>query len=69
MYLKEISLKKQIESDDFPFNLPFVRQFDRLTFDSDVTILVGENGSGKSTLLESLASVIDKNKSTGILPA
>ena len=41
--------------DAYPFNVPVIRAFDRLTFDQPVTFLVGENGSGKSTLLEAIA--------------
>ncbi|CAN5537342.1 AAA family ATPase [soil metagenome] len=39
----------------YPFNLPVVRDLDRLAFHPRVTFLVGENGSGKSTLIEALA--------------
>lgn len=42
----------------FPHNLPFVRNFTRMDFDHEVTILVGENGSGKSTFLEMLACAV-----------
>jgi predicted ATPase len=35
--------------------VPIIRELGALSFDSDVTFLVGENGSGKSTLLEALA--------------
>jgi predicted ATPase len=38
-----------------PFELPLVRQMERLEFTTPVTFLVGENGAGKSTLLESIA--------------
>ena len=41
----------------FPFDLPFVSPDFELTFDTPVTLLVGENGTGKSTLLESLAAL------------
>jgi predicted ATPase len=43
-------------TDSYPHNLPFVRTLD-LTFDSVVTVFVGENGSGKSTLLEAVAAL------------
>ncbi len=39
----------------YPFDLPVVRNLDRLRFHPKVTYLVGENGSGKSTLIEALA--------------
>ncbi|GGX53838.1 ATP-binding protein [Tateyamaria omphalii] len=41
--------------DQYPFDLPWLDAAFELTFDTPVTILVGENGSGKSTLLESIA--------------
>jgi len=40
----------------FPFDLPWLEDFE-LSFDSQVTFLVGENGSGKSTLIEAIASL------------
>jgi len=40
----------------FPFSLRVVRNLD-ISFDSPVTIFVGENGSGKSTVLEAIASL------------
>ncbi len=43
----------------FPWSLPLVRDFTRLTLSAPVTFFVGENGSGKSTLLEALAVATD----------
>jgi predicted ATPase len=43
------------DADAYPFNLPVVRDLDRLAFHPRVTFLVGENGSGKSTLIEAIA--------------
>lgn len=43
------------QQDKFPFDLPIFQKTKELTFDSPITIFVGENGSGKSTLLKSLA--------------
>lgn len=42
----------------FPFTVPSIRSFEKITFDKPVTFLVGENGSGKSTFLEALAGAI-----------
>lgn len=42
--------------DEYPFNVPAVRNLKTLEFHEDVTFLVGENGSGKSTLIEAIAS-------------
>ncbi|MCL2022138.1 MAG: AAA family ATPase [Betaproteobacteria bacterium] len=41
--------------DEFPFNVPAVRELDRIEFHPSVTFFVGENGSGKSTVLEAIA--------------
>jgi predicted ATPase len=40
--------------EHYPFNLPIFQRPTELTFDTPVTIFVGENGTGKSTLLEAL---------------
>ena len=42
------------DDDRFPFDIPALRSLD-VSFESAVTVLVGEHGSGKSTLLEGLA--------------
>ena len=39
----------------FPFDLPLIRNLERIEFVAPVTFFVGENGTGKSTLLEALA--------------
>lgn len=56
-YLREISLKRDkiAAYDDYPFNIPAVRELDLIEFHPDVTFFVGENGSGKSTVLEAIA--------------
>lgn len=56
-YLREISLKREeIQSpDEYPFNIPSLKNFDTLKFHEDVTFIVGENGAGKSTLIEAIA--------------
>jgi len=56
IHLRSISLKKHTEDpENFPFNVPVLKDLDELEFPSPVTIFVGENGSGKSTLLEGIA--------------
>ena len=56
--LRSIDFKTYTEfaESKFPFNLPVLRQFERLGLDSRVTFFTGENGSGKSTFLEAIAS-------------
>lgn len=41
--------------DEFPFRVPIIRTLETVTFNHEVTFLVGENGSGKSTFLEAIA--------------
>jgi predicted ATPase len=56
IHLREIQLRDgETRPEDFPFNLPVIRQWQPLAFSSPVTILVGENGSGKSTVIEAIA--------------
>jgi predicted ATPase len=57
IHLRAISLGSRgpDEVSGFPFDVPAIAAFDRLTFDAPVTCFVGENGSGKSTLLEAIA--------------
>lgn len=44
--------------EQFPYTVPSLRGFEKLTLTSPVTFFVGENGSGKSTLLEAFACAI-----------
>jgi predicted ATPase len=68
-YLREILLKRdQIAAyNRYPFNLPAIRELDRLAFHADVTFIVGENGSGKSTLLEGIAAAWGFNPEGGTM--
>ena len=53
MHLKEVIFHSQKYPSEncYPFNLPLFHETKQLTFDSPVTLFVGENGTGKSTLL------------------
>lgn len=44
------------EIDDFPWNLPLIKNFEELTFEKNISFFVGQNGSGKSTILEAIAA-------------
>jgi predicted ATPase len=57
LFIRSVTLRREAvpSFEEYPFNLPVIRQLDELEFDSPVTFLVGENGSGKSTLIEAIA--------------
>jgi predicted ATPase len=57
LHIQYVVLKDGIKKDTktFPFNIPLIKQFRRITFNKPVTFIIGENGSGKSTLLEAIA--------------
>lgn len=42
----------------FPFTVPVIQNLDTLTFEHEITFIVGENGSGKSTILEAIACAV-----------
>ncbi len=56
-YLKKVSLRRDLieNFEEYPFNIPAIKNLESLEFHEDVTFFVGENGSGKSTLLEAIA--------------
>lgn len=56
-YLLHASLRPDVEIDydNYPFNIPAVRELGNIRFHPSVTFFVGENGSGKSTVLEAIA--------------
>lgn len=58
-YLKRVWLdRSQVEDwEAYPFCLPVFRDEFDLSFDTAVTIIVGENGTGKSTILEGIAGM------------
>ena len=66
-FLKHVEmLRERVERFDvYPFNIPALKSLEKLTFDRNVTFLVGENGSGKSTLIEAIAVLMDFNPEGG----
>ena len=42
-------------SNQYPFNLAFLKDLKKLKIHPEVTFFVGENGMGKSTLIEAIA--------------
>jgi predicted ATPase len=53
-----LAVEKKSWTEEYPFDIPAVREVESIRFDAPVTFLVGENGSGKSTLIEALARVL-----------
>ncbi|REJ25923.1 MAG: AAA family ATPase [Caldibacillus debilis] len=66
-YIKRITLKRErIDSyDEYPLNLPVVRNLRELDLHPNVTYMIGENGMGKSTLLEGIAVGLGFNPEGG----
>lgn len=58
MIISNIRIRNYPEEgiDDFPWNLPLIKNFEELTFEKNISFFVGENGSGKSTILEAIAA-------------
>jgi predicted ATPase len=56
-YLQWATFRPDVEitGGQYPYNIPAVRELEKIKFHPDVTFFVGENGSGKSTVLEALA--------------
>jgi predicted ATPase len=56
MYITEIEIQSDRYPTEgcYPFNVPTLREPQKLSLDRPVVFFVGENGSGKSTLLEAL---------------
>jgi predicted ATPase len=60
-FLKSLYLRESREElkQEFPFNLPMIKNFEEVTFGERVNFFVGDNGTGKSTLLECMALAIE----------
>ena len=68
LYLKKISLSKEIPQENYLNHLPMVaklREMGDLTLTKPVTFVVGENGVGKSTLIEGIAVAMGFNPEGG----
>ncbi|WP_274653279.1 AAA family ATPase [Paenibacillus humicola] len=68
-YLRSVQLlRDEVPGfDRYPFNLPPIRELDKLPLHPKVTYIVGENGMGKSTLLEAIAIAWGFNAEGGSL--
>jgi len=68
-YLQQIGLKSETITtfNDFPFNIPAIKNLPIIRFHRDVTFIVGENGSGKSTFIEAVAQWLGLSKEGGTI--
>jgi predicted ATPase len=66
-YLRRIWLEpdRVLQRDRYPFGLAAFRDGFDLSFETPVTIIVGENGTGKSTLLEAIAVLVGFDEAGG----
>ena len=64
-FISGIRLNQDADKNDYPFNIPALREFDELIIKSPVTFFVGENGSGKSTVIEAIAIASGLNAEGG----
>lgn len=66
-FLKRVWLQQdKIEQKDaYPFSLPLFRDGFELSFETPITIIVGENGAGKSTILEGIAALAGYDEAGG----
>jgi predicted ATPase len=57
LYIQYVALKNDIDIKlkDYPFSIPLIKNFRKISFNKPVTFIIGENGTGKSTLLEAIA--------------
>ncbi|MEZ4911732.1 MAG: AAA family ATPase [Saprospiraceae bacterium] len=66
-YIRSILFKDEDAklSQEYPYNIPSIKECENIKFHPDVTFLIGENGSGKSTLLEAIAIAYGFNPEGG----
>jgi len=68
LLINSFSLKNQNALDNcngYPFTIPVIKNFRKITFKKQVTFIIGENGSGKSTLIEAFAKYCNFNAEGG----
>jgi predicted ATPase len=66
-FLMDVTLlREKVPSwNEYPFNLPVVKNLETLSLHRNVTFIIGENGTGKSTLLEAVAMGMGFNPEGG----
>lgn len=66
LFLREVRIEnKHLNTRQYPFSIPVIRNLESLTLNQPVTFFVGENGSGKSTLMEAIADKCGFNTAGG----
>ena len=66
LFIREAAVDwDEVPRDSYLRDIPALKGFDRLYFDSNVTFFAGENGTGKSTLLEGIAVAYGYNAEGG----
>lgn len=67
LFIKSIILEPQDGEvlNQYPFNLPVIKNIKTIDIKSPVTFFIGENGSGKSTMLEAIAIAYGFNPEGG----
>jgi len=66
LFIREAAIDwDEVPRGSYLRDIPALKGFDRLAFDSNVTFFAGENGTGKSTLLEGIAVAYGFNAEGG----
>lgn len=67
LFIKKIEIAKEDfpNTEQYPFNIEIIKNFETLNLTKNVTFLVGENGIGKSTFIEALAVACGLNAEGG----
>ncbi len=59
---KLVLLRERVESwEEYPFSLPCIRRFEDISFEKQVTCILGDNATGKTTILEAIARLSGLN--------
>ncbi|THV12426.1 AAA family ATPase [Rhizobium rhizophilum] len=65
-FLKRLSVREDARLEEqYPFNLPWLKEDFLFEFSTPVTVLIGENGAGKSTLIEAVAAICGFDEAGG----